>query len=176
MRVLKVIVSLGLMAGFSMALAEDFISANGVEVSVGKSQRFLESKLGIPDEENKYFVAWTLANGNRLAANFDEYGLSNASISGEATTDYLSTDGVKIYLNKESINDVAQKITQGCYHEGWGNGKIAEYVVLSGPEGSYNLIFTAFGGEETAGQLKKLKITSISLGDDNPFGEQVNCY
>lgn len=175
MKISKVIVSLGLIAICSSAFAEDFISANGVKISVGKSQRFLESKFGVPDEESKGFVAWELDNGNRLFVDFDEYGLSNANISGEVTTDYLSTGGVKVYLNKESINDIKKKIVEGCYHEGWGNGKIAEYVVISGPEGSYNLIFTTYGGDEETDQLKKQKISSINLGYKEPFGERESC-
>ena len=175
MKISKIILSLGLIAVCSATFAEDFISANGVKVSVGKSQRFLESKFGVPDEETEHFVLWELDNGNRLTADFDEYGLSDASVSGEVTTDYLSTDGVKVYLNKESINDIKKKITQGCYHEGWGNGKIAEYVVISGPEGSYNLIFTTYGGDEETDQLKKQKISSIKLGYKEPFGERESC-
>ena len=92
------------------------------------------------------------------------------------STDYLYTDGIKIFLNKESINSIEKKLKYGCYHEGWGEGAIADYVVRSGPEGSINLIFNTWGGDITTKQLKSQKVSALSLGDDEPFGEQKYCH
>lgn len=175
MKVAKTVLFLSSLAMAAPALAEDFLSANGLKVTVGQSKRFLESKLGVPEEESEGLVIWGLKNGNRLAASFDQYGLSNATISGKVTTDFLYTDGVKVFLNKESINTIEKKLKYGCYHEGWGEGMVADYVVRSGPEGSINLIFNTWGGELTTSQLKSQKVAALSLGDDEPFGEQKYC-
>ena len=127
-------------------------------------------------ESKSDFVIWKLKNGNKVAARFDQYGLSNVTLSGNVATDYLYTDGVKIFLNKESINTIEKKLKYGCYHEGWGEGTIADYVVRSGPEGSINLIFNTWGGELTTKQLKNQKVSALSLGDGEPFGEQKYCH
>jgi hypothetical protein len=78
------------------------------------------------------------------------------------STDYLYTDGIKIFLNKESINSIEKKLKYGCYHEGWGEGAIADYVVRSGPEGSINLIFNTWGGDITTKQLKSQKYQRLA--------------
>lgn len=176
MKLSSLLLSLSLTIICSAACAEDFLSAGGLKITTGQSQRFLESKLGIPEEENSGFVRWKLKNGNRLTANFDQYGLSNAILSGSATTDYLLIDGLKIFLGKESINSIEKKLKSGCYYEGWGEGAMADYVVRSGPEGSINLMFSTWGGDLTTKILKSQKVASISLGDDEPLGEQKYCH
>lgn len=174
MKVSKSILLVSLLTITTGVFAEDFIFANGVKVTVGDSFSTLKKKLGMPQKEQGFSI-WKLKNGNRLVATFDQYGLSNATLSGKVATDYLSTDGVKIFLNKESLNTIEKKLKYGCYHEGWGEGMIADYVVRSGPEGSINLIFNAWGGDVNTKQLKNQKVSAISLGDDEPFGEQKYC-
>lgn len=176
MKLSKSIMLASLLAATTTVFAEDFISANGAKLTVGDSLKTVTSKLGKPAENNSGFVIWKLKNGNKFAARFDQYGLSNATISGKITTDYLDTNGVKIFLNKESINTIEKKLKYGCYHEGWGEGAIADYVVRSGPEGSINLIFNTWGGDLTTKQLKNQKVSALSLGDDEPFGEQKYCH
>jgi hypothetical protein len=59
-------------------LADDFISANGVAYSRfhnGYKQTYdLQKAAGL--------IIWKLKNGNKIAARFDQYGLSNATLSG----------------------------------------------------------------------------------------------
>ena len=174
MKASKSILLVSLLAITTSVFSEDFISANGVKVTVGDSLNSVKNKLGIPQNEQGFSI-WNLKNGNRLVATFDQYGLSNATLSGKIATDYLSTDNIKIFLNKESINTIEKKLKYGCYHEGWGEGMIADYVVRSGPEGSINLTFNTWGGDVNTNQLKNQKVSAISLGYDEPFGEQKYC-
>ena len=174
MKASKSILLVSLLAITTSVFSEDFISANGVKVTVGDSLNSVKNKLGIPQNEQGFSI-WNLKNGNRLVATFDQYGLSNATLSGKVATDYLSTDNIKIFLNKESINTIEKKLKYGCYHEGWGEGMIADYVVRSGPEGSINLTFNTWGGDVNTNQLKNQKVSAISLGYDEPFGEQKYC-
>ena len=174
MKASKSILLVSLLAITTSVFSEDFISANGVKVTVGDSLNSVKNKLGIPQNEQGFSI-WKLKNGNRLVATFDQYGLSNATLSGKIATDYLSTDNIKIFLNKESINTIEKKLKYGCYHEGWGEGMIADYVVRSGPEGSINLTFNTWGGDVNTNQLKNQKVSAISLGYDEPFGEQKYC-
>ncbi len=174
MKASKSILLVSLLAITTSVFSEDFISANGVKVTVGDSLNSVKNKLGIPQNEQGFSI-WNLKNGNRLVATFDQYGLSNATLSGKIATDYLSTDNIKIFLNKESINTIEKKLKYGCYHEGWGEGMIADYVVRSGPEGSINLTFNTWGGDINTNQLKNQKVSAISLGYDEPFGEQKYC-
>lgn len=176
MKASKAILLVSLLAMTTSAFAEDFISANGVKVTVGDSLGTVRSKLGKSSEQTAGLIIWKLKNGNQLAARFGEYGLSNATVSGKVATDYLYTNGVKIFLNKETINTIEKKLKYGCYHEGWGEGAIADYVVRSGPEGSINLIFNTWGGDLTTKQLKNQKVSALSLGDDEPFGEEQYCH
>lgn len=174
MKASKSILLVSLLAITTSVFSEDFISANGVKVTVGDSLNSVKNKLGIPQNEQGFSI-WNLKNGNRLVATFDQYGLSNATLSGKIATDYLSTDNIKIFLNKESINTIEKKLKYGCYHEGWVEGMIADYVVRSGPEGSINLTFNTWGGDVNTNQLKNQKVSAISLGYDEPFGEQKYC-
>lgn len=174
MKASKSILLVSLLAITTSVFSEDFISANGVKVTVGDSLNSVKNKLGIPQNEQGFSI-WNLKNGNRLVATFDQYGLSNATLSGKIATDFLSTDNIKIFLNKESINTIEKKLKYGCYHEGWGEGIIADYVVRSGPEGSINLTFNTWGGDVNTNQLKNQKVSAISLGYDEPFGEQKYC-
>lgn len=174
MKASKSILLVSLLAITTSVFSEDFISANGVKVTVGDSLNSVKNKLGIPQNEQGFSI-WNLKNGNRLVATFDQYGLSNATLSGKIATDYLSTDNIKIFLNKENINTIEKKLKYGCYHEGWGEGMIADYVVRSGPEGSINLTFNTWGGDVNTNQLKNQKVSAISLGYDEPFGEQKYC-
>ena len=105
MKASKSILLVSLLAITTSVFAEDFISANGVKVTVGDSLNSVKNKLGMPQKEQGFSI-WKLKNGNRLVATFDQYGLSNATLSGKVATDYLSTDGVKIFLNKESDVDL----------------------------------------------------------------------
>lgn len=73
-------------------------------MTVGDLLKTVKSKLGKPVEQEAGLIIWQLKNGNRVAARFDHYGLSNATLSGKVATDYLYMDGVKIFLNKENIN------------------------------------------------------------------------
>ncbi|XID74646.1 hypothetical protein ACF3NA_09005 [Alkanindiges sp. WGS2144] len=176
MKLTKSVLLVGLLAGTTSVLAEDFISTNGVKLTVGDALSTVIKKLGKPTEKNAGLIIWQLKNGNSVAASFDQYGLSNATLSGKATTDYLYTHGIKIFLNQESIHTIEKKLKYGCYHEGWGEGMIADYVVRSGPEGSINVIFNVWGGELTTQQLKSQKVSVMSLGYDEPFGEQQYCH
>ncbi|WP_227554749.1 MULTISPECIES: hypothetical protein [Acinetobacter] len=155
------------------AYNDDYISANGLKIELGQSQRYLENKLGIPQRKNANFVIWNLKNGNSLSASFDEYGLSDASISG-SKPDFLYAHGFKIVLGQDTLRSVQNKHKYGCYHQGWGEGWIGEYVVRSGPEGSWNLVFSTWGDDDE-NTLKNKKLTTISIGDDEPFGEQKYC-
>ncbi|QOW47698.1 MULTISPECIES: hypothetical protein [Acinetobacter] len=175
MKISKVILFTSVLAMTTSVFADDFISANGAKLTVGDSLKSVTTKLGKPIEQAEDLTIWKLKNGNRIAAHFGEYGLSNVTLSGKNATDYLSTDGVKVFLNKESINTIEKKLKYGCYHEGWGEGAIADYVVRSGPEGSINLIFNTWGGDITTQQLKNQKVTALSLGGDEPFGEEKYC-
>ncbi|WP_336141704.1 hypothetical protein [Acinetobacter sp. 102] len=176
MKISKSVLFASLLAATTSVLADEFISANGVKLTVGDSLKTVTSKLGKPSEKAAGLIIWKLKNGNKVAASFDQYGLSNATLSGNVSTDYLYTDGIKVFLNKESINSIEKKLKYGCYHEGWGEGAIADYVVRSGPEGSINLIFNTWGGDITTKQLKSQKVSALSLGDDEPFGEQKYCH
>ena len=176
MKLSKSILLASLLATTTSVFADDFISANGVKLTVGDSLKTVTSRLGKPSEKAAGLIIWKLKNGNKIAARFDQYGLSNATLSGNVSTDYLYTDGIKIFLNKESISTIEKKLKYGCYHEGWGEGAIADYVVRSGPEGSINLIFNIWGGDITTKQLKSQKVSALSLGDDEPFGEQKYCH
>lgn len=176
MKLSKSILLFSLLAITTSVFSDDFISANGVKLSVGDSLKTVTNKLGKPVEKVDELIIWKLKNGNRVVARFDQYGLSNATLSGKVTTDYLNTNGTRIFLNKESINSIEKKLKYGCYHEGWGEGAIADYVVRSGPEGSINLIFNTWGGDITTKQLKSQKVSALSLGDDEPFGEQKYCH
>ena len=109
MKASKSILLVSLLAITTSVFAEDFISANGVKVTVGDSLNSVKNKLGMPQKEQGFSI-WKLKNGNRLVATFDQYGLSNATLSGKVATDYLSTDGVKIFLNKESLNTIEKKL------------------------------------------------------------------
>ena len=176
MKLSKFVLLASLLTTTTFVFADDFISANGVKITVGDSLKSVASTQVKPTEKNTDFMIWKLKNGNKIAARFDQYGLSNATLSGNVSTDYLYTDGIKIFLNKETINSIEKKLKYGCYHEGWGEGAIADYVVRSGPEGSINLIFNTWGGDITTKQLKSQKVSALSLGDDEPFGEQKYCH
>lgn len=176
MKLSKFVLLASLLTTTTFVFADDFISANGVKLTVGDSLKTVTSKLGKPTEKAAGLIIWKLKNSNKVAARFDQYGLSNATLSGNMSTDYLYTDGIKIFLNKESINSIEKKLKYGCYHEGWGEGAIADYVVRSGPEGSISLIFNTWGGELTTKQLKSQRVSALSLGDDEPFGEQKYCH
>ena len=114
MKVSKSILLVSLLTITTGVFAEDFIFANGVKVTVGDSLSTLKKKLGMPQKEQGFSI-WKLKNGNRLVATFDQYGLSNATLSGKVATDYLSTDGVKFFLNKESLNTIEKKLKYGCF-------------------------------------------------------------
>lgn len=152
---------------------DDYLYVNGVKVELGVSQRYMESKFGIPSHENSQYVSWTLKNGNRLSASFDEYGLSDVTVSGNKP-DFLYAHGNKITLGQDSLNSSQQKHKYGCYYQGWEEGWIGEYVVRSGPEGSWNLTFRTFGTDDEKA-LKTRKLNSISLGYDQPIFEQEYC-
>ena len=96
MKASKSILLVSLLAITTSVFSEDFISANGVKVTVGDSLNSVKNKLGIPQNEQGFSI-WNLKNGNRLVATFDQYGLSNATLSGKIATDYLSTDNIKIF-------------------------------------------------------------------------------
>lgn len=152
---------------------DDYIYANGVQVEMGQSQRYLESKLGIPERETAEFIAWTLKNGNTLSVQFDQYGLSAATISG-SKPDYLYAHGKKIILGQDSLQSAQKKHDYGCYYQTWVEGLIGEYVVRSGPEGSWYLNFSTWGGDDET-TLKTNKLTALSLQEDEPLGEEVYC-
>ena len=116
MKLSKSILLASLLAATTSVFADDFISANGVKLTVGDSLKTVTSKLGKPTEKSSDFVIWKLKNGNKIAARFGQYGLSNATLSGNVSTDFLYTDGIKIFLNKESINSIEKKLKYGCYH------------------------------------------------------------
>lgn len=168
-----VALSLSTLSTFASANNEDYISANGVKIELGQSQRYLESKLGIPQREHAEMIGWDLKNGNALTARFDEYGLSNVTISG-SKPDFLYAHGIKVTLGQDSLTSAEKKHTHGCYHQMWGEGLIGEYVVRSGPEGSWNLMFNSWGDEDQKA-LKNKKLSSISIGYDMPIGEEKYC-
>lgn len=151
---------------------DDYLSANGVKIELGQSQRDLESKLGRPTNKSYGMVFWTLKNGNSLATSFDQYGLSSATISGHKP-DFLYAQGIKTILGQGTINTVQKKYKYGCYYQGFGEGWIADYIVRSGPEGSWNLTFNTWGDNDKT--IKNKKIDSLSIGNDEPFGEQQYC-
>lgn len=78
MKASKSILLVSLLAITTSVFAEDFISANGVKVTVGDSLNSVKNKLGMPQKEQGFSI-WKLKNGNRLVATFDQYGLSNAT-------------------------------------------------------------------------------------------------
>ena len=161
---------------------EEFMLVNQAKVQMGMSQRYLESKLGIPQEKYKQMHIWQLPSGNRFVASFDDDGLSDATLSGNSPADYFSYYGVKVTPGSDSIASIEKKITGGCYHFGWSvEYALAEYVVRGGPEGSWLINFSTTGtsgdDEVTDAQLKSQKIKSISLGYHNsePSVEQKYC-
>lgn len=161
---------------------QEFLLVNKLRVQMGMSQRYLESKLGIPQEKYRKMHIWQLPNGNRFVASFDEDGLTDATLSGSNPADYFSYYGGKVTLNSDSISTIEKKINDGCYHFGWSvEYAQAEYVVRGGPEGSWLINFGTYGepGNDrmTASQLKQQKIKSISFGYNNsePTVEQQYC-
>ena len=74
MKASKTILLVSLLAITTSVFAEDFISANGVKVTVGDSLNSVKNKLGMPQKEQGFSI-WKLKNGNRLVATFDQYGL-----------------------------------------------------------------------------------------------------
>lgn len=161
---------------------EEFMLVSNVKIQMGMSQRYLESKLGIPQESYKNRQIWQFANGSRFSASFNEYGLSDASLSSNNPADYFSYYGVKVTPGSDSIASIEKKIEGGCYHFGWFmQYALAEYVVRGGPEGSWLINFTTTGAsgddEVTDAQLKNQKILSVSFGyhDSEPSVEEKYC-
>lgn len=161
---------------------EEFMLVNNVKVQMGMSQRYLESKLGISQEQHNKMHIWQLPTGSRLAASFDEEGLTDATLSGTNPADYFYYYGVKVTLNGDTISGIEKKVVGGCYHFGWFmQYSLAEYVVRGGPEGSWLINFSTTGAsgddEVTDAQLKSQKITSISFGYHNsePSVEEKYC-
>ena len=92
---------------------DDYLSANGLKIELGQSQRYLESKLGTPESEYEQYHTWTLKNGNSLSASFDEYGLNDATISGDKP-DFLMSSGVKITIGQDSLNSAQKNIVMAA--------------------------------------------------------------
>ena len=157
----------------SYANYDDYISANGIKVELGQSKRYLESKFGIPEREDHESQGWGLANGNHLYVKYDEYGASSISISG-GSPDYLIGLGKRITLNRDTLQQIERNQPYGCYHQGWGEGWVGEYVIRSGPEGSWNLIATHWSDDDEK-NIKNKKITSLQLTYDEPFGDEQYC-
>lgn len=161
---------------------EEFMLVSNVKIQMGMSQRYLESKLGIPQESYKNRQIWQFANGSRFAASFNEYGVSDASLSSNNPAEYFSYYGVKVTPGIDSIASIENKIEGGCYHFGWFmQYALAEYVVRGGPEGSWLINFSTTGAsgddEVTDAQLKNQKILSVSFGyhDSEPSVEEKYC-
>lgn len=161
---------------------EEFMLVSKVKIQIGMSQRFIESKLGIPQQQSGNTYIWDFPNDNRFIARFGEYGLSDATLTGTDPSDYFSYHGSRIALNTDSIGSIEKKIGDGCYHfERSMETAKGEYVVIGGPEGSWLVNFRTYGeqGDSSIGssQLRQQKVETISFGynDSEPRGQQQYC-
>ena len=77
MKLSKSILLASLLATTTSVFADDFISANGVKLTVGDSLKTVTGKLGKPTEKNSDFVIWKLKYDNKVAAHFGQYGLAS---------------------------------------------------------------------------------------------------
>ena len=76
------------------------------------------------------------------------------------STDYLYTDGIKVFLNKETINSIEKNSSTVATMRGWGEVQL-QTMVRSGPEGSINLIFNTWGGDISNQAIKKPESISV---------------
>ena len=58
MKLSKFVLLASLLTTTTFVFADDFISANGVKITVGDSLKTVTSKLGKPTEKNSDFVIW----------------------------------------------------------------------------------------------------------------------
>lgn len=68
MKLSKFVLLASLLTTTTFVFADDFISANGVKLTVGDSLKTVTSKLGKPTEKNSDFVIWKLKNGNKIVS------------------------------------------------------------------------------------------------------------
>ena len=67
MKLSKSILLASLLATTTSVFADDFISANGVKLTVGDSLKTVTSKLGKPSEKAAGLIIWKLKSGNKVA-------------------------------------------------------------------------------------------------------------
>lgn len=156
-----------------MSYAETYLWTNGVKVDIGYSQRFLESKFGIPQHETKENLGWELENGNSLSVKMGEEGLERATLSGTNPADYIVFRGQKFILNQISVSELEHQYQgYGCYYDFWYEGLIGNYDLLFGPEGSMTATFSFRSDAE---QPKQSPVTSFTIGFDYEDAEPKEC-
>lgn len=169
----RIILSLTLLISCTTTVfAENYLSANGLKIEIGQSQEYLESKLGTPQGAFLELFIWTLKNGNHLAVSFNDKGVATAAISG-AKPDFLTSQNQKITLGQDTFQSVQSKLGKGCYHQGWDEQAIDEYVIKNNDKNALYFIFNTALEDDPSQDNHTL--TAISLGYDAPLGEQKTC-
>ena len=136
-------------AAVNLSKYSDFsIVVNGNKFHYGDSKRSVEAILGKAKSRFDNTLTWHLPNRLTFSATFDEYGLSDASISGpkKYSNSYAIVYGEKFYLNSLKVPQLESTFnnTDRCLFRFDIDRVVGlEFEVMGGPEGSYYTTFVA---------------------------------
>ncbi len=146
----------------------DYAMIIGKKITISDTRKTLIQKFGTPKFNSASNSTWELPNNVLISANYDN-GLLSVSevtaIGSKSINNYMTIDGKKIYLGKDTINTAIAKIKLGCFEKLDGS-QVSSYFMYSDAQGDGNYYTASISsvGEPNINSLKKEKISSFSFG------------